>query len=38
MSDDENEAFKLSFKLIDVDNSGLIDWDVYLNYECMKRH
>ncbi len=37
MSDDDIEALKLRFKLIDVDNSGFIDWDEYLNYECMRR-
>ena len=37
MSDDDIEALKLRFKLIDADNSGFIDWDEYLNYESMKR-
>ena len=37
MSVDDLEAIKLRFKLIDADNSGFIDWDEYLNYECMRR-
>lgn len=37
MSQDDIEATHLRFKLIDADKSGYIDWDEYLNYECMKR-
>lgn len=37
MSDEDIEAAKLRFKLIDSDKSGFIDWAEYLNYECMKR-
>lgn len=37
MSQDDIEVTNLRFKLIDADKSGYIDWDEYLNYECMKR-
>lgn len=37
MSSDDVDALKLRFKLIDADESGFIDWDEYLNYECMRR-
>ena len=37
MSDEDVEAAKLRFKLIDSDKSGSIDWDEYLNFECMKK-
>ena len=37
MSEEDIEATKLRFKLIDADKSGFIDWDEYLNYECMKK-
>lgn len=37
MSHDDIEVTNLRFKLIDADKSGYIDWDEYLNYECMKR-
>ena len=37
MSPDDIEVAKLRFKLIDNDKSGYIDWDEYLNFECMRR-
>ena len=37
MSPDDIEATNLRFKLTDCDKSGFIDWDEYLNYECMRR-
>ncbi len=37
ISDDDIEAAKLRFRLIDTDKSGYIDWIEYLNYECMRR-
>lgn len=37
MSQDDVEVTNLRFKLIDSDKSGYIDWDEYLNYECMRR-
>jgi hypothetical protein len=37
MSQDDIEVTNLRFKLIDLDKSGHIDWDEYLNYECMRR-
>ena len=35
----QNEIYlaNLRFKLIDSDKSGFIDWDEYVNYECMRR-
>lgn len=36
MSPDDIEVTKLRFELIDSDKSGHIDWDEYLNYECMR--
>jgi hypothetical protein len=37
MSQDDIDAANLRFRLIDADNSGYIDWDEYLNYECMRK-
>ena len=37
MSQDDIELANLRFKLIDTDKSGFIDWDEYVNYECMRR-
>ena len=37
MTADDIEVAKLRFKLIDNDKSGYIDWDEYLNFECMRR-
>lgn len=37
MSQVDIDTVKLRFKLIDLDQSGYIDWDEYLNYECMRR-
>jgi hypothetical protein len=37
MTNDDIEVATLRFKLIDGDKSGAIDWDEYLNYECMRR-
>jgi hypothetical protein len=37
MSADDIEAANLRFKLTDADSSGFIDWDEYLNYECMRK-
>ena len=37
MSADDIEVTNLRFRLIDLDKSGFIDWDEYLNYECMRR-
>lgn len=37
MSPDDIEVTNLRFKLIDADKSGFIDWNEYVNYECMRR-
>ena len=37
MSQDDLNATHLRFELIDLDKNGYIDWDEYLNYECMRR-
>lgn len=37
MSQDDIEVVNLRFQIIDIDKSGYIDWDEYLNYECMRR-
>jgi Ca2+-binding EF-hand superfamily protein len=37
MTTDEIECANLRFRLIDSDKNGHIDWDEYLDYECMRR-
>jgi hypothetical protein len=37
MSQNDEELANLRFNLIDTDQNGFIDWDEYVNYECMRR-
>lgn len=37
MTEDDIEVAKQRFKLIDTDKSGSIDWDEFVNYECMRK-
>ena len=37
MSQNDEDLANLRFSLIDTDQNGYIDWDEYVNYECMRR-